>query len=89
MKQFHKKPDFLQFRELLYDILIYDINISECLYYMYEYFVNAGMITPTDLKDVIQQSAEQLKLYNNNYRPIYHLERIFYNIIRHLQHNES
>ena len=56
---------------------------------MYEYFVNAGMITPTDLKDVIQQSAEQLKLYNNNYRPIYHLERIFYNIIRHLQHNES
>jgi len=89
MKQFHEKPDFLQLRELLYDILIYDINVSECLYYMYEYFINNEMISPIHMNQIIQESAEQLKLYNNNYRPIYHLERIFYNIVRHLQHNES
>ena len=73
--------DYLQFREVLYDILIYDINISECLYYIFHLFTCNNYLKQKDTQTLVCNIAEELKMYNNNYRPIYHLERIFYKIL--------
>ena len=32
-------------------------------------------------EDILRNTFLQLKYFNNNYRPIYHLERMFYNIV--------
>lgn len=75
------KIDYLQFREVLYDILIYDINISECLFYILQFFATNSYLKHTHSQKLICEIANELKMYNNNYRPIYHLERIFYKIL--------
>ncbi len=77
----NEQIDYLQFREVLYDILIYDINISECLYYIFHFFTCNNYLKQQDTQTLVCDIAEELKMYNNNYRPIYHLERIFYKIL--------
>lgn len=75
------KIDYLQLRELLYDILIYDINLSECLYYIFQFFTANNYLKHNSSLMLINEVAEELKMFNNNYRPIYHLERIFYKLL--------
>lgn len=63
---------FVEIRELLYDILIYNLNVSECIWYILERIMPA--IPVNDFGDVVNRTFQFLQLYNNNYRPIYHLE---------------
>ena len=65
----------------MYDILIYDINLSECLFYILQFFAANSYLKHTHSQKLICEIANELKMYNNNYRPIYHLERIFYKIL--------
>ena len=78
---FKNNPDYLQFRELLYDILTYEIEIEECILYIYSYFIENKLLSEEQINILIQNTHENLCYYNNNYRPIYHLERMFYKII--------
>lgn len=78
---FKNNPDYLQFRELLYDILTYEIVIEECILYIYSYFIENKLLTEEQINILIHNTHENLCYYNNNYRPIYHLERMFYKII--------
>uniref|UniRef100_A0A6C0C376 Uncharacterized protein n=1 Tax=viral metagenome TaxID=1070528 RepID=A0A6C0C376_9ZZZZ len=78
---FKNNPDYLQFRELLYDILTYEIVIEECILYIYSYFIENKLLSEEQINILIQNTHENLCYYNNNYRPIYHLERMFYKII--------
>ncbi len=68
------------FRKILYDILIYNLNIDECIWYVITNFYNYHNIThvATNLCENIFTFYSQ---YNNNYRPIYHLELFFLNFI--------
>ena len=76
--------DINDFRKLLYDILIYNLNIDDCIWYVITNFYNYHNIThfPIDLCNHIYTFYSQ---YNNNYRPIYHLELLFLNFIIHNQ----
>ena len=67
-------------RKLLYDILIYNINIDECIWFIITNFYKHHKINyiPNDLSQNIFTFYSQ---YNNNYRPIYHLELLFLNFI--------
>lgn len=78
---FKKNPDYLQFRELLYDILTYEIEIEECILYIYSYFIENKLLSEKQINNLIHSTHENLCYYNNNYRPIYHLERMFYKVI--------
>lgn len=66
---------FLQLRELLYDICIFDLNIINCIWYILDVLINKTQISDKQLNLILIESYGFFKLYNNNYRPIYHLEK--------------
>jgi len=73
--------DFVKFRDSLYDILIYNLDVAECLWYILTHFIQHDKIKSDDISQVLQKTYSFLKYYNNNYRPIYHLESIFFYLI--------
>jgi hypothetical protein len=79
-----KNPDnlkFLAFRDVLYDILIYNYDVGECIWYILNDLINCGLLQISDLSDILIETYTSLQYFNNNYRPIYHLENYMYNII--------
>lgn len=74
-----KTLEFTEFRECLYDILIYNLDITDCLWYILHHFIQLGAIRNT--AEILSQIYVFLKYYNNNYRPIYHLESIFFYLL--------
>jgi hypothetical protein len=67
--------DMSQIREDLYSILIFDMGVEE--------FVYALLTLPANdrqRKEMMKECITFLQYYNNNYRPIYHLECFFYSI---------
>lgn len=85
------KPEQLvitEFRDTIYDILVYNLDAVECLWYIMSYFIKAGSLSKTDASDILRKTHTFLKHYNNNYRPIYHLESIFFYILNKIHHYE-
>ena len=70
---------FLHFRDTLYDIFIYNLDISDCVWYINSCLIETGHIKKEDLSKSLIKTYNFLQYYNNNYRPIYHLESyLFY-----------
>ena len=69
------------FRDALYDILIYNLDVVECLWYILSHFVENDHLKGPEVTDVLTRTYTFLKYYNNNYRPIYHLESMMHYII--------
>jgi hypothetical protein len=65
---------FLKFRDILYDILIYNLNITDCVWYILSTLFKDGKIKHVHLSKVLIKTYTFFQYYNNNYRPIYHLE---------------
>ena len=65
---------FSHMRELCYDIFIYNLDIYECIWYMLRNILNSGKIRNDDIHKILVKTFSFFKYYNNNYRPIYHLE---------------
>jgi hypothetical protein len=86
---FDTNSDYILFREHLYDILTYDINLCECLFYILENLTYGGYITGNACSVVLHNIYSRLMQYNNNYRPIYHLENMFYEIILAIHGNKG
>ena len=78
----------LQFRDTLYDILVYNLDVTECFWDILTHFIRSGQLTDKSISDILLKTHSQLKYYNNNYRPIYHLETLFITIINHIQSNK-
>lgn len=76
-----------QFRDKLYDILTYNLDMNECLWYIIIYFIkntkkeNSPFLSEKDVSDILSKTYYFFKYFNNNYRPIFHLENIMYYII--------
>ena len=73
-------------REKLYDILIYDVDVSVLIWLLISNCIDL-QIKIDDL--FIIYINEFYQLYNNNYRPIYHLEKIIYYILNCLHENKK
>jgi hypothetical protein len=72
----------LDIRNTLYNILIYQLDIYTCVWDIIVSLIKDETIVETSkLQDITDLLYDFLKLYNNNYRPIYHLERFFLNLI--------
>jgi len=70
---------FLNFRDLLYDIFIYNLDITDCIWYIVTNLIHQKKIKFIHLSKILLRTYNFLKYYNNNYRPIYHLESyLFY-----------
>lgn len=61
-------------RERLYDLLTYDINIQECVWSILRRLLQEGSLLPAMMDDIMIQTYTFFQYFNNNYRPIYHLE---------------
>ena len=72
---------YTEFRDIIYDILIYNLDIAECLWYILIYLIQNKYLTNEDISNILTKIFIFMKYYNNNYRPIYHLESILYYII--------
>jgi len=75
---------FLKFRDLLYDIFIYNLNIGECIWYILCRLIKENKINKNKISIILSQTFIFLRYYNNNYRPIYHLESYLFNLITHI-----
>ena len=76
------KIDFLTFRDILYDILIYELDITECIWYILMTLIKDNLITDDMISNILLKTNIFFQYYNNNYRPIYHLENYMYNLIK-------
>ena len=71
----------MDLRNLLYDILTYNLDVIECIWFIFSELIENNHITENNISILSYNMHQQLKFYNNNYRPIYHLETIMYNIL--------
>ena len=71
----------LKFRDLLYDIFIYNLNITDCIWFILISLNEQNKISEKDLSLILVKTFSFFQYYNNNYRPIYHLEQYLYYII--------
>lgn len=79
-----KNPKQIQFPELrnqIYDLLVYNVNVSECIAYILFSCIEQKLMDPESITEVLEYSHTFFKYYNNNYRSIYHLESILFLII--------
>ena len=76
-----KKITFTALRDTLYDVLTYNLDMTECLWYILRYFIENKCLSEEDISEILIRTYSFLKYYNNNYRPIYHLESIIFYII--------
>ena len=72
---------YLKFRDLLYDIFIYNLDITECIWYILTKLIELKKINQANMSNILLKSYNFLKYYNNNYRPIYHLESYLFYLI--------
>jgi Cdc6-like AAA superfamily ATPase len=68
---------FLSFRDILYDIFIYNLDITECVWYVLVTLIENNAIGSKDISDILIQTFLFFQYYNNNYRPIFHVEKYF------------
>ena len=73
---------FTEFRDTLYELLIYNVEINEAVWYILYYFSSDGKLDNSDISDILIKCYPSFKYFNNNYRPIYHLESIMFYIIK-------
>lgn len=69
-----KQTSFINIREDIYNILIYNLNIWKCIIYIIHQLIHKKKFKHDDISDIFKKTVHFLQYYNNNYRPIYHLE---------------
>jgi hypothetical protein len=69
---------FLKFRDILYDIFIYDLEISVCIWYILSKLIEQKKIIKANLSKILLKTYCFFQYYNNNYRPIYHVENYMF-----------
>jgi hypothetical protein len=69
--------NFLKFRDILYDLFIYNLDITDCIWYILSSLIEQNKIKKEDLSNILIKTYSFYQYYNNNYRPIYHVESYF------------
>ena len=69
--------------------LIYNINIFECIWYILTELIRMKKIKKGSLNAIFNKSYYFLLYYNNNYRPIYHVEKYLLNIANIIHKKEN
>ena len=73
---------YTDFRDTLYELLTYNIEINECIWYIIYYYLSDDRLNIKDISEILIKCYTFFKYFNNNYRPIYHLENIMFYIIK-------
>lgn len=70
--------DFKDLREKIYNLFTYNIDIHKSIFYILINIINKKQVGNDK---ILTELNEILFYYNNNYRPIYHLEKFILNLI--------
>jgi len=81
-----KDSKFINFRDILYDVFIYNLNVFECVWYILSTLVERKKINTEHLSDILLKTFCFFQYYNNNYRPIYHLEKYVFYLVKIVHH---
>ena len=80
----YRDIQFLKFRDMLYDIFIYNLDVSDCIWFILSTLVEQNKIKREKMTKIMIKTFCFFQYYNNNYRPIYHLENYLYFIIQNI-----
>ena len=80
----YKTNNLSRLRELCYDLLVLQLNIQDVMMYITEQLLISNHIHKDNVNIILIKTYVCLKYFNNNYRPIYHLENYFINLIRYI-----
>ena len=59
--------------------MIYNLDITDCIWYILSSLVKENKIKKEQLSNILKRTYCFFQYFNNNYRPIYHLENyLFY-----------
>jgi len=82
-------PGIVCVRNALYDLFIYHLDLCESVWMLLGeagLLIRQKKIGDDEKKDatssVLSKGFQFFELYNNNYRPIYHLELLFFNLVK-------
>lgn len=78
-----KNIDVKSLRNTLYDLLIYQIDVYNLFFIILKEINNHDLMTDQKMIKLLNEQKKMLKLFNNNYRSIYHLEN-FVITIKHI-----
>lgn len=73
---------FFLLRDQLYDIFIYHLDVTDCIWFILNKLIEMKKIKDNDMTDILIKTYTCLQYYNNNYRPIYHLESYVFYLIK-------
>lgn len=83
------KINLVEFRNVIYELLVYNVNIPECMYYIMSESIQKYHLDETSISDMLKYSYTFLKYFNNNYRSIYHLESMIFFIMNKMHFNTN
>ena len=69
-----------QFLELWVSIFIYNLDITDCIWYILSTLIEQKRIKKEYLSEILIKTYCFFQYYNNNYRPIYHVENYLLNL---------
>ena len=83
----HPTFKFNDIREDIYSIFIFDLNIEACIWTI----IYSLHVPYEKMKRILYTTIIFFQQYNNNYRPIYHLENYIYSLIKiiHIENTEQ
>ena len=83
------KINFLKFRDYIYDIFIYNLDINVCVWNILKSLLQTNSLTDNKLSQIMVKTYRFLKFYQNNYRPISHTESYFLFLANAIKENVS
>jgi len=83
LQELNKKQHihYYKLRDYIYDLLIYDLNITKFIWYLLKYYASENLLKREDMKIILSYIQDFFLYYNNNYRPIYHIELLLIQIM--------
>lgn len=72
----HNNIKYMDLREQIYELLTYNIDIITSIQYIIFNLLADNEIEQSKINDILDHTHISVKYYNNNYRPIYHIESI-------------
>ena len=78
----YDKVEFTVLRDNIYDLFIYNHDINYCIWYILSDLIDKSLIDNAKLSIILIKTKFFLKYYNNNYRPIYHVEKYILELIK-------
>jgi len=80
-----KNIKFAHLRDIIYELFIYEVDVPMCIWKIIKTLVSSNQLCAENISNVMCETYKFFRLFNNNYRPIYHVERYLYVINKIIQ----